>query len=387
MKFSIITICKDMNEYIRRTVDSVLNQNYMDYEYIIIDGDSKDGTTDILFSYKNVRMKIISEPDRGISDAFNKGVKRSSGEFLLFLNAGDYFINADVLEMAAKDIAIHKADIYTYSVSSLINPKYPESKKAGEEYWKNSLIPHQGTFIKKEVFEEIGLFNECFKVRMDYDFFCRCRIAKKTFYCNPIVITYYDSNGISSRDNYHFEKEGLAIRLLYYEDVNKSEKEIINFLIGSDSTEVVDYLETIENQKRLIVKNHKIMVLMYKWMQLINSGWNLEEYLLQNEYFKIAIYGFGLLGKILYTELIQKRIVVSYIIDQNENVSEEKIVSWGESWDSVDCIIVTPFYLYREIKERIKMEKGDFEILSLENILAEAERSQETNKENSQLEG
>lgn len=369
MKFSIITICKNASESIRQTIDSVLGQRYKEYEYIIVDGASDDGTVDLLNSYMDAKMKIISEPDRGISDAFNKGIRMSSGDVLFFLNSGDYFVSSSVLGMVEADIACCDADIYAYSVTSMLSSKWPESEKAGNMQWEKALIPHQGTFIKRAVFSEVGMFNINFKIRMDYDFFCRCYKAGKRFHCNPVVITHYDTNGISSTDTYSFEREGLSVRLLYNSNVESGEKDVLDFLIGDKGDGQSEHLEKIRSQRRLIEKDHKIMEAMYKWLRLANGGWSPDEYFIRHHCHNVAIYGFGMLGKILYEELLRKQIAVSYIIDQNEEIEEVNVISWEDEWNPVDCIVITPFHAYKKIKDRIKREKGDYKTVSLENIL------------------
>lgn len=395
MKFSIITICKNASGSIRRTMESVLCQEYDDYEYIVIDGDSDDGTIDIAYSYSAPRVKIISEPDRGISDAFNKGIKNSIGDALFFLNSGDFFVNCNVLEKAADDMAEYKADIYTYAVANIINHRFPENEEKGKMCWERSLIPHQGTFVRRSVFEEVGLFNENFKIRMDYDFFYRCRKAGKRFWCNHDVITYYDLNGISSADKYRFEKEGLAIRMLYDDRVDESEKEVVGFLtrmnkVGEEEqgkrtmeegveekgreqyeSSEKEYRETIGSQKASIEKMYKIMQALNWWLQSVNSGWNPMEYFRRHDYHSVAVYGFGMLGKILCTELSRYRIDVAYIIDQNIKKEGTDIISWKDCWKPVDCIVVTPFYAYRDIREQIRKEKGDYVVISLEEVLTE----------------
>ncbi|HBA67755.1 MAG TPA: hypothetical protein DCZ40_00115 [Lachnospiraceae bacterium] len=374
MRFSIITICKNASESIRRTMESVLQQKYDDYEYIVIDGASGDGTADIAYSYLAPKVKIISEPDKGISDAFNKGIKISAGDALFFLNSGDYFVNGDVLESVADDMAEYKADIYTYAVANIVNHKFPENEEKGKVCWEKSLIPHQGTFVRRSVFEEVGLFNENFKIRMDYDFFYRCRRAGKRFWCNPVVITYYDLNGISSADRYCFEKEGLAVRMLYDDRVDENEKEVVEFLTSEVLTKEHDreeYQEMIRSQKASIEKIHKIMEALSWWLQAVINGWNPMDYFRHRGYHRVAIYGFGKLGKILRTELLRYGMDVPYIIDRNIKGGEIDIISWEDCWKPVDCIVVTPFYAYRDIREQIRREKGDYVVVSLEDILAE----------------
>jgi len=379
-------------------MESVLRQGYDDYEYIIIDGASDDGTAETAHSYSGPRVKVISEPDRGISDAFNKGIKLSAGDVLFFLNSGDFFVNDSVLERAADDMAEHKADIYTYAVTDIVDfrvHKFPENEDEGELCWEKSLIPHQGTFVRRSVFEEVGLFNEFFKIRMDYDFFCRCRRAGKRFWCSPVAITYYDLNGISSVDKYRFEKEGLAVRLLYDDRVEEREKEVVEFLAGEDGAgkagkgdrdgeeepleqEGVEkekgeeyYLEIIDRQNAVIGRDNKIMDALAWWLRSANDGWNPAEYFRSHGYHSAAVYGFGRLGQILRTELLRHGIDVPYIIDRNPDGGEAGIFSWEDCWKPVDCIVVTPFYAYRDIKERIRREKGDYVVVSLEEVLTE----------------
>jgi len=374
-------------------MESVLRQSYDDYEYIIIDGASDDGTADIVYSYSGPRVKMISEPDRGISDAFNKGIKISAGDVLFFLNSGDHFVNDSVLERTADDIAEHGADIYTYAVANIINLRFPENEEAGKVCWEKSLIPHQGTFVRREVFEEVGLFNENFKIRMDYDFFYRCRRAGKRFRCNPVAITYYDLNGISSVDRYCFEKEGLAVRMLYEDRVEESEKKVVEFLVGEKEEKEQgnreteeraggkgtgeregreeNYQELIRSQKARIEKDRKKMEALCWWLRSVNNGWNPVEYFREHGYHSVAIYGFGMLGKILRMELIRYQIDVPYVIDRNANGGETDIISWEDCWKPVDCIVVTPFYVYRDIKEQIRRQKGDYVVVSLEEVLTE----------------
>ena len=113
-KISIITICRNVAKDLERTIKSVQYQTYKDYEYIIVDGNSSDNTVDIINQYESVITKWISEPDKGIYDAMNKGIKMASGEWLIMMNAGDYFADPDVLEKVfAREIPKGKTFMYS----------------------------------------------------------------------------------------------------------------------------------------------------------------------------------------------------------------------------------------------------------------------------------
>lgn len=220
MKVTIITVCYNAEKHIRKTIESVLCQTYCEFQYLIIDGSSVDRTLDVISEFtEDSRIDLYSESDRGISDAFNKGIRYATGEYILFLNSGDFFLNKECLNRVIEVLQNNSYDIVTFSVKSMYREKYPKDEQEGEELWNTSMVPHQGTFIRKEVFAKVGGFSECFKIRMDYDFFCRCRNKSCTFGCAPIEIVYYDADGVSSNSHYLFDKEGVAVRLLNDDEV------------------------------------------------------------------------------------------------------------------------------------------------------------------------
>lgn len=369
MKFSIITICKNSGENIRFTIESVLRQNYEEYEYIIIDGASDDETMDIVSQYAKFGVKIVSEIDSGISDAFNKGIKEARGELLLFLNSGDFFIRDDVLRLVENDAKSNNMDIYTYAIHTFSCSKWPDSIQCGMDLWDKSVIPHQASFFRKSVFDRVGGFNEYFKVRMDYDFFCRCKKAQMTFFCNPIAIVHYDLNGISSTNKYFYEKEGLSVRLLYHDNVELGEKEKMEYLINTQMLQGIPFFENeISKLQNLLDKDTKIIQIMNKWIEYLQEGRNISKYFSLRNFKTVAIYGYGFLGKCLKRELEQKDILVPYVIDQNK--SGEGIVSWEDDWKIVDCIVVTVVNSYKHIREKI-LRKQFVNIIFIEDIFKE----------------
>jgi len=175
-KFSIITVCFNEAGSIRDTCESVCSQTFADFEWIVIDGGSTDGTLDILAEYKSQISCLISEQDSGIYHAMNKGVSFATGEYLVFMNGGDCFFDAEVLATVAeaqqKDVIFGDTVSLTYEgatkrrrFSGLGSPRLFLQKKR--------MMPHQASYIKRELFERHGGYNESYVIAGDYDLFVR----------------------------------------------------------------------------------------------------------------------------------------------------------------------------------------------------------------------
>lgn len=216
-KVSIITITLNNIIGLKTTMDSVLKQkNYDDIEYIIIDGASNDGTQEYLKELDVNRVKWISEKDRGISHAFNKGIQLSGGDAVLFLNSGDYFINDDVVHRYLEDWQKDNADIMSYKVQIDDGRTIP-SNDDENHIWTHCNMPHQGTFVLKKVYDEMDGYSETYKIRMDYDFFARCVKRGYKFRYIPMIIAHYEAGGISMKkeNRKRFWQEGMAVKYLY----------------------------------------------------------------------------------------------------------------------------------------------------------------------------
>lgn len=220
-KLSIITICFDEVSSIRRTIESVLLQTYADFEYIVIDGNSSDGTTDIIAEFKDNIDIFISEPDSGIYNAMNKGLRKAKGDYVIFLNGGDYFTSNNVI----KNVINHLAD-YEIVFGDII--KSNSSHENTTSLSKTTLdpftffthtLPHQGTFIKRELFNRFGLYDESFQIMGDYEFFKRVivKFKVKAGYI-PITIAIFNTDGISSNPRYRRlqKREAARARLMTY---------------------------------------------------------------------------------------------------------------------------------------------------------------------------
>jgi len=172
---SVITVVKNSEKYLERTIQSVINQIYDNIEYIIIDGVSTDGTLDIVRKYENKIAYWVSEPDTGIYDAMNKGVRLSSGEYVYFLNSGDYLYNNRVFLNLTKSMRHNFA--FVYGKINLITEDGHFHMVTGKKVKLKELIYgmvcHQALLVRRKSFDKIGFFNTKFKVASDYEWVIR----------------------------------------------------------------------------------------------------------------------------------------------------------------------------------------------------------------------
>ncbi|MFC1792128.1 glycosyltransferase family 2 protein [Planctomycetota bacterium] len=180
MKISITTVCFNSAETIEDTIKSILSQDYKDIEYIVVDGGSTDGTLDIINRYKNKIAKVISEPDNGIYDAMNKGLRSSTGGILATLNGDDVYADKSIVGRMVEFIESKNLDaaygdlIYvdcrdTGHVKRFWQPG-PYKKGAFHRGW---VIPHPTFFCRKEIFEKHGYFNDKMEIAADFELMLR----------------------------------------------------------------------------------------------------------------------------------------------------------------------------------------------------------------------
>lgn len=181
MKISVITAVYNSKDTIVDSLESVLKQSHPSVETIIIDGDSTDGTKEILEEYQGRLGQIISEPDDGVYDAFNKGIKYATGDIIGFLNADDLYYNARVLSCVAEAFSNPAIDI-VYGDLVYVNQVEPDKVV---RYWKSGTFsrsklkygwmpPHPTFYCRRSVYELMGGFDESFRIAGDYD--CMLRI-------------------------------------------------------------------------------------------------------------------------------------------------------------------------------------------------------------------
>ena len=230
MKISVITVCFNSQNTIKRTILSVLNQSYENIEYIIVDGGSNDNTIKIIKEFSNEISYFISEKDNGIYDAINKGINIASGDYILILSSNDFFYSNSTIQKIVDFHTIHNCSI---SIADVIycDSKGVISRYYSANFWKPFLLklgfmpPHQASVIKTSLYKKLGGYSLNYKIASDYDIFVRFLLDNKIHfqYANEIRIVM-SVGGISS--------QGFSSYLLITKEILKILDRRINFLFS-----------------------------------------------------------------------------------------------------------------------------------------------------------
>lgn len=244
-RVSIITINYNNTDGLQRTIESVKSQNYSDMEYIVVDGGSTDKSVDIIKENEAFINKWVSEEDKGIYNALNKGIKMATGDYLLFLNSGDHFYNSYVL--INNEHHINTEDLIAFDIHVLgqgfnqIN-RHPDQIRFS--FLFEDTLAHQAVFFKRNLFRKVGLFDETLKIVADWNFFIHAIVLYNCTYkpVHEILSTYY-LDGISS------SAEGTYLR-------KKEREQILNekFFLFYD-----DYKNAKKNQELLLMNRFKML--------------------------------------------------------------------------------------------------------------------------------
>ena len=230
MKLSIITVNLNNATGLRKTIESVSGQSFSDFEYIIIDGASNDGSLSIIKEFSHKITYWTSEPDKGIFQAMNKGLKHSTGELITFLNSGDEYYSPFSIEMALNFLKmkwsaaelfffdfIYQAGNNKMLVSSLdVTNKYRIYNKG---------FGHPSTFYKKKLFGLYGGFDENYKISADRDFYMKVIVQHKmAFAYFPFSVSVFHEGGLSTSSNYKgiIQEEDKKIINTFYNNFEKS---------------------------------------------------------------------------------------------------------------------------------------------------------------------
>ena len=220
---SVITVVLNGKKYLEKTILSIIKQTYDNVEYIIIDGGSTDGTLDILHKYEHIIDFWISGKDSGLYNAMNKGIALSKGDFVGFVGSDDY-LYLDTLEKLAK---IAKKEAIDYTVgpvdiiekngqlleTALVLPNFLENNR----YIFNMATHHLSFYVSKKIIDKVGIFDENFKIRSDYDMVMSVMSISKKYYSFPNSVGAFRLGGISGTYESYFEsfyilrKHGVSI--------------------------------------------------------------------------------------------------------------------------------------------------------------------------------
>ena len=212
---SIITITFEAESYLRRTMESILSQEYTNMEYLVIDGDSKDKSLSIIKEYeglflkKGIFLKWISEPDKGIYDAMNKGLKMAKGDYIWFMNAGDMIASSDCLNSIILNLptvsSLDSMPDFIYGETTIVNEQGevmgPRRLKAPEILtWKSfkmgMLVCHQSMLVKRQI---APLFDLQYKYSADFDWTICCLKKSKSIYNTHLILSHFLDGGVSKK--------------------------------------------------------------------------------------------------------------------------------------------------------------------------------------------
>jgi len=227
-KLSIITINYNNNVGLIKTIESIIKQTWTEFEYIIIDGGSTDGSLETIAKYKNHINHYISEKDNGVYDAMNKGIKIANGDYINFMNSGDFYFENTILESIQEKLdlktSIAYGDSFYFNEEGYDRVEKTPSKLSFSHFFTSG-INHQASFIKRELFFKYFMYNTTYKICSDWEFFLYtiCKKNEPYLHLNK-TICYYDFSGISANPKnlsiYYEEREIILKKYfpLFYDD-------------------------------------------------------------------------------------------------------------------------------------------------------------------------
>ena len=221
-RFSIITVTYNAEKVIEETIQSVITQTYKNYEYIIIDGASKDNTLSVIDKYKDMISSVVSEPDKGLYDAMNKGITAATGDYLCFLNAGDSFHEDDTLQLMVHSINDNELPDVLYGETAIVNKEghflhmrrlqTPE-KLTWKSFKQGMLVCHQAFFAKRSLAEPFDL---SYRFSADFDWCIRVMKKAKTLHNTHITVIDYLDAGLTTQNHKASLKERFRIMAKHY---------------------------------------------------------------------------------------------------------------------------------------------------------------------------
>jgi len=207
MKVSLITVTYNTATYLPHCIESVLNQTYPDIEYILIDGNSTDGTQEIIQAHEDRLAYWVSEPDTGIYDAMNKGIRQATGDMIGMLNADDFYVNPSVIQNVVRKFTTNEIDALYGDVvfvdaeqTEKVKRYYPGKGFSPQQMRRGMMPPHPTFFVKRNLYEQYGLFDTSYEICADYEFMVRLFCVHKISYAYlPQVMVAMRTGGKSTQ--------------------------------------------------------------------------------------------------------------------------------------------------------------------------------------------
>ena len=224
-KFSIITVCYNAASTIEDTLQSVITQTYHHIEYILIDGQSTDGTLDIIRRYQSHMAKVVSEPDKGLYDAMNKGLRLATGDYVCFLNAGDCFHEHDTLQQRVHrlhEAGLHELPDVIYGETQLVDSeghfvrmrRLQTPKKLNWKSFRHGmLVCHQAFFAKRTL---APAYDTHYRFSADFDWCIRVMKCSKLLFNTHLTLIEYLSEGMTTKNHQASLNESFRIMVHHY---------------------------------------------------------------------------------------------------------------------------------------------------------------------------
>ena len=218
MKFSVITICRNNLAGLKKTHKSIQSQSFIDYEWLVIDGASDDGTIEYLNKIKDANIRFISEPDKGLYDAMNKGIKIASGDFMVFMNSGDMFMSQDTLKIVSEEIDKNAKTVMVYGDALDFEPggkTHYRKARNHKTIARGMFTQHQSMFFARLNNGSQPFYNINYKLSADYQFIIKyLKLEQKGFKIKKLnlPLSRFELGGLNESRRYKALKEDFKIR-------------------------------------------------------------------------------------------------------------------------------------------------------------------------------
>jgi glycosyltransferase involved in cell wall biosynthesis len=208
--FSILTASLNSVKHIKNNIESIKRQRFRHIEHVVVDGGSKDGTSEVLRKAENnYPLRWISEPDKGISDALNKGLLLTRGRYILVLQTDDALLDSETLMAVFSLLHNSCKEIYSFPVVLDHSTRGRVLRKPIRHLWYNRfkfILPHQGCFVSRRLYDAIGNFRTDLSIAMDYDFFYRALKTRRKVGFGNFPVALMGGSGIGSNDAFVFKR-------------------------------------------------------------------------------------------------------------------------------------------------------------------------------------